>query len=122
MNIPFLVSKIFNATVTGTDNLIHGSISIDPDLIAYAGIREYQQVEVYNISTGNRLSTYVTAGEKGSGRIALSDTSTTPISVGDKIVIAAYAMLDERELNASNSTILMMKDNNQIDRIISGKI
>ncbi|MCP4146468.1 MAG: aspartate 1-decarboxylase [bacterium] len=122
MIIPFLVSKIFNATVTGADNLTPGSIAIDQDLMAEAGIREFQQVEIYNISNGNRISTYVSTGEKGSGKISLSEESTHQVSVGDKIIIAAYAMLDERELNSLNSIILMMKDENKIDRVISGKL
>ena len=72
MLIPFLISKIHDARVTETNPDYSGSISIDRHLINEAGLREYQQVHVYNISNGNRLITYVIPAEEGSGAICLN--------------------------------------------------
>ena len=120
MLIPFLISKIHRATVTGADMNYQGSIAIDPDLMKEARLREFQKVEIYNISTGNRFSTYVIAGEKGAREFALNGAAARLAAVGDKIIIAAYALLDERELNSLNSVIVLMKDNNEIEKIIHG--
>ncbi len=120
MLIPFLISKIHRATVTGADMNYQGSIAIDPDLMKEARLREFQKVEIYNISTGHRFSTYVITGGKGSREISINGAAARLTAVGDKIIIAAYALLDERELNSLNSVILLMKDNNEIEKIIHG--
>lgn len=120
MLIPFLISKIHRVTVTETDMNLSGSISIDSNLMKEASLREFQKVEIYNISNGNRLSTYVMKGEEGSRDVILNGTAAHFVSKGDEIVITAYALLDERELNSLNSVILLMKENNEIDKIISG--
>jgi aspartate 1-decarboxylase len=119
MLIPFLISKIHNATVTRTELSYSGSIGIDPDLMKQAGLREFQKVEIYNINNGQRFSTYVITGRKGSKEITLKGAAARLAAVGDKIIIAAYALLDERELNSLNSVILLMKDNNEIEKIIN---
>lgn len=120
MLIPFLISKIHQATVTGADLNYSGSIAVDPDLMKKARLREFQKVEIYNISNGHRLSTYVITGREGSREITLNGAAARLAHKGDKIIIAAYALLDERELNSLNSVILLMKDNNEIERIING--
>ncbi len=118
MLIPFLISKIHQATVTGADMNYQGSIAIDPDLMKEARLREFQKVDIYNISTGSRFSTYVITGIKGSREISINGAAARLVAVGDKIIIAAYALLDERELNSLNSVILLMKDNNEIEKVI----
>jgi len=122
MFIPFLVSKIHDAVVTGANLDYSGSIAIDSDIMEKARLRQFQKVEVYNISNGSRFSTYVITGESGSGQIELNGAAARMVSVGDKIIIAAYALLDERELNSLSSVILIMKENNKVDRIITGKL
>lgn len=120
MLIPFLISKIHQATVTGADLNYAGSIAVDPDLMKKARLREFQKVEIYNISNGFRLSTYVITGRKGAREITLNGAAARLAQKGDKIIIAAYALLDERELDSLNSVILLMKDNNEIERIVNG--
>lgn len=122
MLIPFLISKIHRATVTDANLEYSGSISIDPVLLQEARLREYQKVEIYNISNGNRFSTYVIAGEKGSGEIVLNGAAARLATKGDKIIIAAYALIDERELNSLNSVIILMTDNNEIEKITTGSL
>lgn len=122
MLIPFLVSKIHNATVTGANLEYSGSIAIDPDIIEKGNLRQFQKVEIYNISNGKRFSTYIISGESGTGQIELNGAAARMVSVGDKIIVAAYALLDERELNSLNSVILIMDENNKVERIINGKL
>jgi aspartate 1-decarboxylase len=122
MLIPFLISKIHNATVTGTDLNYAGSIGIDEEIMNKANLREFQKVEVYNITNGNRLSTYVIQEKAGSKRIVLNGAAAHLVSRGDAVIIAAYALLDERELNSLNSVILIMDRDNQVEKIIQGKL
>ncbi len=119
MLIPFLISKIHNATVTEVNLSYSGSVGIDPNLMKQAGLREFQKVEIYNINNGQRFSTYIITGQKGSKEITLNGAAARLAAVGDKIIIAAYALLDERELNSLNSIILLMKDNNEIEKVIN---
>jgi len=120
--IPFLISKIHRATVTVAELDYPGSIAIDPHLIKEAGLREFQKVEVYNINNGHRFSTYIITGEKGSGDVILNGAAARLGTIGDKLIIAAYALLDERELDSLNSIILLMKDNNEIEQVITGRL
>jgi aspartate 1-decarboxylase len=122
MLIPFLISKIHNARVTGTNPDYSGSIAIDPEIIKQAGLREFQKVEIYNIINGNRFSTYVIMAESGSGDILLNGAAAHKVSPGDRIIIAAYGLLDERELNTLNATILLLDETNSVERVISGKL
>lgn len=122
MLIPFLISKIHNATVTSTDLNYAGSIGIDEEIMAKANLREFQKVEVYNITNGNRLSTYVIQEKAGSRNIVLNGAAAHLVSRGDAVIIAAYALIDERELNSLNSVILIMNENNQIEKIVQGKL
>lgn len=117
--IPFLISKIHRAVVTSRDKNYNGSISIDINLMEAAKLREFQKVEIYNIDNGNRFSTYVIPEEKGSGEIKLNGAAAHLVNPDDKIIIAAYALIDEKELNSLNSVIVLMKDKNKIDKIIS---
>jgi aspartate 1-decarboxylase len=122
MFIPFLISKIHRARVTGTDLHYYGSIGIDEALMKKANLRENQKVEIYNINNGKRFSTYVIPTKKGSKQITLNGAAAHLVSKGDLIIIAAYALLDERELNTLNSVILIMKEGNEVDKIINGKL
>lgn len=122
MLIPFLISKIHKAKVTGTNLDYAGSIGIDEEIMIKANLREFQKVEVYDISNGNRFATYVIQEQAGSKDIVLNGAAAHLVSQGDNIIIAAYALIDERELNSLNSVVLIMNDNNQIEKIVNGKL
>jgi aspartate 1-decarboxylase len=122
MLIPFLISKIHKAKVTGTNLDYAGSIGIDEEIMTKANLREFQKVEVYNISNGNRFATYVIQNKAGSRDIVLNGAAAHLVSKGDTIIIVAYALIDERELNSLNSVILIMKENNQIEKIVNGRL
>ena len=92
-----LKSKIHRATVTGADLNYEGSITIDKDLLEKADIKPYEQVQIYNISNGERFETYVIEGDRGSGEICLNGAAARLVHKGDLIIIASYVMVPEEK-------------------------
>ena len=122
MLIPFLTAKIHRATVTGCDIDYEGSISIDEEIMEKAGLRVFQKVDVYNVNNGARFSTYVLPWPRASRGIVVNGAAARLVQPGDKIIIAAYALLDEKELNSLNATIVNMAAGNEIEKITSTKL
>ena len=84
-----LRSKIHRATVTEADLNYTGSITIDPDLMKAAALMPFEQVEIYDITHGNRLSTYVITGRPGSGEICINGAAAHLMKPGDLVIIAS---------------------------------
>jgi len=118
MMIPFLISKIHRAVVTSRDKDYHGSISIDREIMDAAELREFQKVEIYNIDNGERFSTYVIPDKTGGREIKLNGAAAHLVEPGHKIIVAAYAWIDEKELNSLSSVIVLMHGENEIERIM----
>ncbi len=93
-----LKSKIHRATVTGSDLHYVGSITIDPDLLEAADIREHEQVHVVDVDNGARFETYTIAGERGSGTMQVNGAAARLVHHGDTIIVISYAQYDEAEL------------------------
>jgi aspartate 1-decarboxylase len=110
-----LKSKIHRATVTDANINYEGSISIDPDLCLKADLLEFEKVDIYNITNGERFSTYVILGDPGD--ICLNGAAARKVQAGDEIIIASYAHYDENELQAFKPLILMLDKNNNILKI-----
>jgi len=91
----FLQAKIHRATLTGACLDYEGSISVCPELLEISGIIPFEQVDVYNLDNGERLTTYVIRGEPG--EIRLNGAAAHKGSPGQKVIIAAYCLLDARE-------------------------
>jgi len=98
MQRTLLKSKIHRATVTDAQLHYDGSITIDRELMLAAGLIEFEQVQVYDVNNGNRLTTYVITGEAGSGTICINGAAAHLVHPGDLIIICAYAAFEEREL------------------------
>jgi len=122
MLIPFLISKIHRARVTQVDLHYQGSVSIDEDIMEKANLMMYQKVEVYNITNGNRFETYVIPAERGSRRIVVNGAAAHLTSPSDIVIIAAYALIDEKDLNSLHSVVLIMNEANEVERIIQGRL
>jgi aspartate 1-decarboxylase len=90
-----LKSKLHRATVTDANLNYEGSISIDEGLMEAAEILPYEQVAIYNISNGNRFTTYAIKGARGSGEICLNGAAARKVSKGDLIIIATYVVVDD---------------------------
>jgi len=93
----FLKSKLHRATVTRKNLDYEGSITIDERLLELADLRENELVQVYDIDNGNRFETYVIKGEKDSGCIELNGAAARLVEIGDKIIIASYAIYTDEE-------------------------
>ena len=112
-----LKSKIHRARVTDRSVDYEGSITIDRSLMETVGIIPYEQVHIYNISNGNRFETYVIEGGAGGGEVCVNGAAARLVEVGDRIIIAAYGVVDESELAAYRpSTVVVDKQNTIIKR------
>jgi aspartate 1-decarboxylase len=93
MHNTVLQAKIHRATVTDASLHYEGSLTIDSDLLKLAGLVEYQQIQVYNITSGHRFETYTIVGESGSGVIQVNGAAAHLAQKGDLIIIAAYGQI-----------------------------
>lgn len=92
-----LKSKIHRATVTDANLNYEGSITIDEGLMTSADLVPFEKVAIYNVSNGERFSTYAIKGKKGSGVICLNGAAARKVSKGDLIIIASYVMVGDAE-------------------------
>jgi len=114
MNLTMMKAKIHRATVTECDLHYEGSISIDKDLLAASDILPNEQVDVLNITNGERLTTYAIEAEAGSGIIGMNGAGARKAAVGDLVIIVSYAQMDEAAARAHAPTVLLMDGNNRI--------
>ncbi len=117
MFLNMLKGKIHRATVVQAEIDYVGSITIDEELMEAAGILEYERVQVVDVNNGNRLETYVIAGEKGSGMICLNGAAAKLVEVGDKVIIMCYAQMTAEEFKDNPPRVVFVDDNNKINRI-----
>lgn len=115
-----LIGKIHRAKVTEADLNYVGSITIDEELMEAANIGEYELVHVWDIDNGERFETYTIKGKRGSGVICLNGAAARKVSVGDRVIIAAFGLVDERELQSHKPNIVIVDDNNNIIERYSG--
>lgn len=92
-------SKIHRATVTESNIDYEGSITIDEFLMQEADIMPYEQVDIYNISNGERFTTYAIKGEKNSGTVCINGAAAHKAKKGDIIIIVSYGTYEEKELS-----------------------
>jgi len=112
-----LKSKIHRATVTDANVDYEGSISIDRDLMDLADLQEYEQVHIYNISNGNRFSTYVIEGERKSGDVCINGAAAHLAKRGDLIIIANYASYSENEASLHKPKLVYVNKDNSVKNI-----
>lgn len=113
----FLRAKIHRATVTRIDIDYEGSLSLDDDLMEAAGLAPFERVEVYNVSNGERFSTYLIRGEKGSREIGVFGAAGHRVRLGDKIIIASYAYLGEADIGSFTPKIVVLDEGNRIKEL-----
>ena len=114
MLIEILKSKIHRATITQADLNYIGSITVDEDLMEAANLIENEKVDVLNITNGERLTTYVITGERGSGSISLNGAAARKVAVGDLVIIASYATMDFEEAKIFKPIIIFPNEKNSI--------
>jgi len=107
-----LKSKIHRAVVTDADLNYEGSLAIDSELMAKADIVPYEKIDVVNINTGDRFTTYAIDGKKG--EICLNGGAARLGQRGDLVIILSYADLQEEEVKHFTPITLLLDENNQI--------
>lgn len=110
-------SKLHRATVTQAEIHYVGSITIDSELLEKSGILPGEKVQIVNINNGERFETYTIEGEAGSGIICINGAAARLVQVGDKVIIIAYALMDENEAKTSEPKVLVLDEKNRIIRI-----
>ena len=114
MIINMLKAKIHRAKVTQADLHYVGSITVDRDLLDAAGILINEQVDVLNITNGNRFTTYAIEGPRGSGVIGINGAAAHLAQPDDLVIICAYAVMSEDEAKKHQPTVIITNDDNKI--------
>lgn len=112
-----LKSKIHHARVTETNINYEGSLSMPEDLMEAAGMQPFEKVDVYNVSNGERFSTYLIKGERGAGRVGVFGAAAHRAGVGDKLIIVCYGVFEEGETDFFMPKVLILAEGNKISEI-----
>ncbi|MFC6634195.1 aspartate 1-decarboxylase [Microbulbifer taiwanensis] len=116
MQIEMLKCKLHMAAVTQAELWYDGSCAIDEDLVELAGLREFEKIDIYNVSNGERFHTYVILAERGSGIISMNGAAARRVQVGDRIIIASYAQMTEAEADAFKPKLVYLDEKNRVER------
>ena len=117
MRRSLLKSKIHRASVTGAHLNYLGSITVDRDLLLAADLLPYEHVHVLNLDNGARVETYTIAGRAGSGQIRINGAAARFFSKHDRVIILAYAEMDDAELAAFHPRVVFVDKQNKIIEI-----
>lgn len=113
-----LKSKIHKATVTDRKLDYEGSATIDASLMKAVDILHHENIQIYNLTNGNRFETYAIAAPEGSGEICVNGAAAHLVEKGDQVIIASYAFYDEEEVKSHDPDIVVLDDRNRIARIV----
>lgn len=113
MQLTMMKAKIHRATVTQCDLNYEGSITIDTDLLDQSGILPNEQVDVLNINTGQRFTTYAIEGERNSGIIGINGAAARLAQKGDLVIICAYAVMSDAEAKSFSPTVILINEQNK---------
>jgi len=115
----FCKSKIHRATVTGADLNYVGSITLCTDLMKAVDILPYEKVQVVDVDNGARLETYAIPAPHGAtGEVCLNGAAARLVHKGDKVIIIAYAMLDEKELSMFKPKVAFVDEQNRVVKLV----
>jgi len=109
-----LKAKLHRVRVTHSELHYEGSCAIDDDLLEAADIREYQQIDIYNITNGERFTTYAIRAQRGSGIISVNGAAAHKAKPGDLLIIASYAVYNEIELQKYHPLLVYVDEHNRI--------
>lgn len=108
-----LRGKIHRATVTGAELHYEGSVTIDAELLERADILPYERVDIWNVTNGERFSTYAIAGKRGSGVVCINGAAAHKARKGDIVIIAAFATVPENEARTWQPRCVFVDERNQ---------
>ncbi|KAF1044784.1 aspartate 1-decarboxylase [Xylophilus sp.] len=113
MHRTLLKGKIHRAVVTHCELHYEGSCAIDEDLLDAADIIENEQVHIWNVDNGERLVTYAIRGARGSGMVSLNGSAARRAAVGDRVIIAAFAQVDDAEARGFAPKLVFVDERNR---------
>ncbi len=112
-----LKAKLHGACVTHSKLEYEGSCAVDRTLLKASGMHEFEQIQVYNVSNGERFTTYAIQAEPGSGIISVNGAAAHKANPGDKLIICAYAAFNEAEMKVYKPVLVYLDEMNVIIRI-----
>ena len=116
MQLTLLKCKLHRACVTHAELDYEGSCALDAELMALAGIREYEQIQIYNVTNGERFTTYTIRAEAGSRVISVNGAAAHKATPGDRVIIAAYATMEEAEADSFKPALVYLNEHNRVTR------
>jgi aspartate 1-decarboxylase len=116
MDIRMLKTKIHRATITEADLSYEGSITVDRELVAKAGMHEFEQVDVLNITNGARFTTYVILGK--TGQICVNGAAARLVQRGDQCIIIAYCTVSEKTVREHKPRVVLVNEDNSVKKVI----
>jgi aspartate 1-decarboxylase len=116
MQLTLLKAKLHRVRVTHSELDYEGSCAIDGTLLDAAGIREYEQIHIYNVTNGERFITYAIRAAEGSGIISVNGAAARKASPGDRLIVCSYALLEEAELANFKPTLIYVDEHNRVAR------
>jgi aspartate 1-decarboxylase len=122
MQRSMLKSKIHRATVTHADVSYEGSLTLDAQLLEAADILPNEEVHVWDVTRGTRLTTYTIAGERGSGVVCVNGAAAHLVRPGDLIIIASFANLEEEEARSHQPRVVFVDEANRIREVADGEL
>lgn len=114
MQLTLLKAKLHRACVTHSELEYEGSCAIDSNFLEAAGIHEYEQIHIYNVANGQRFITYAIRAEAGSQIISVNGAAAHKASPGDRIIICAFTVLDQKEVANFKPTLVYLNEKNDI--------
>jgi aspartate 1-decarboxylase len=111
-----LKAKLHLATVTQAELWYDGSCAIDSDLLELAGLREFEQIDIYNVNNGERFTTYIIRAEAGSRTISMNGAAARKVQVGDRVIIATYGQCTEEEAARHKPKLVYLRADNSVER------
>ncbi|VTT98214.1 aspartate decarboxylase : Aspartate 1-decarboxylase OS=Sorangium cellulosum (strain So ce56) GN=panD PE=3 SV=1: Asp_decarbox [Gemmataceae bacterium] len=106
-------SKLHRATVTAAELHYEGSLTVDADLLDAADILANEQIHVWDVTNGTRLTTYALPGKRGSGEVCVNGAGAHLIRPGDLVIIATFADYDDAEARGHKPTVVLLGEGNR---------
>ena len=116
-----LRAKLHRVTVTEADLHYEGSCGIDEDLLDAAGMREFERIELYNVTNGERFDTYIIKAARGSGAISLNGAAARRAQVGDLMIICTYGPMSEEDSATHKPKVVLVDDANRVRKSASSR-
>ncbi len=114
MQLRLLKGKIHRARVTAALMDYEGSIEVDTFLLDSAGIRKFEEVNIWNLTNGERFTTYALPAKRGSGIVAVNGAAARKVQPGDEVIISAFATMTEKEAENWTPRVVIVDEKNRI--------